>query len=328
MPDEPTNRRGFLRAFVRSAGEALVEATGAVKAEMDEPEAAAPSAAPDPAPRTHAAPLTQAPPVVRSLTVEEVLDLATEEGLAHRAEALRGLARAGTRLTPPGGDDPARSWIGRPAATAGTDGTAAAVADIDLADPALAGGPLPGGGRLRVQVIVPRRAPIGRCSRAHVAVDPAGASARVEARPVALSTEMMLPRVWAAPVAALMFVEAEQAAYFRLRDRVADLQGVPVEDGDAEGVARHHLLGYPTETSGTMPLECELASRGLDLDTELHRVPPEVVAASERWRLLLQLTQDERGGVVLGPGAERLYFWITQDGLDRQDFSEVWAIPR
>ena len=77
-----------------------------------------------------------------------------------------------------------------------------------------------------------------------------------------------------------------------------------------------------------MPLECELASRGLDLDTELHRVPPEAVAASERWRLLLQLTQDERGGVVLGPGAGRLYFWITQDGLDRQDFSEVWAIAR
>ena len=34
---EPTNRRGFLRAFVRSAGEALVEATGVVKTEFDEP---------------------------------------------------------------------------------------------------------------------------------------------------------------------------------------------------------------------------------------------------------------------------------------------------
>jgi len=326
VPDEPTNRRGFLRAFVRSAGEALVEATGAVKAEMDEPEAGAPSA-PEPT-RDPSPPLTQAPPVARSLTVDEVLDLATEEGLAHRAEALRGLARAGTRLTPGGGDDPVRSWIGRPAATAGADGTVAAVADIDLADPALAGGPLPGSGRLLVQVIVPRRAPIGRCSRAHVAVEPAGASARVEARPVELSTEMMLPRVWAAPVAALMFVEAEQNAYFRLRERVADLQGVAVEDGDAEGEARHHLLGYPTETSGTMPLECELASRGLDLDTPLHRVPPEVVAASERWRLLLQLSRDDHGGVVLGPVPERLYFWIAQDGLDRQDFSEVWAIAR
>jgi hypothetical protein len=321
---EPTNRRGFLRAFVRSAGEALVEATGAVKAEMDEPEpeAAAPTA-PAPPP-----PLTQAPPVARSLTVEEVLELATEEGLAHRADALRGLVRASTRLTPAAGDGSARSWIGRPAATAGADGTVAAVADIDLADPALAGGPLAGDGRLVVEVVVPRRAPIAACGRAQVRVEPEDASARVEARPVELSTEMMLPRVWAAPVTELMFQEAEQGAYIRLRERVAELQGVPVEDGDAEGVARHHLLGYPTETSGTMPLECELASRGLDLDTPLHNVPQAVVAGSERWRLLLQLTQDEAGGVVLGAGRERLFFWIAQDGLDRQDFSEVWAIAR
>jgi len=327
---EPTNRRGFLRAFVRSAGEAIVEATGAVKAELDEPVepaepvegGAAPSAAAPPPP------LTQASPVERSLTVEDVLDLATEEGLADRADALRGLARAGTRLTPAAGDGPARSWIGRPEATAHADGTVAVVADIDLADPALAGGPLPGDGRLIVEVIVPRRAPIGPCSRAQVRVEPDDLSARLEGLPVELSTEMMLPRVWAAPVTALMFAEPEQAAYIRLRERVAELQGVPVEDGDAEGVARHHLLGYPTETSGSMPLECELASRGLDLDTPLHQVPQPVVAASERWRLLLQLTQDEAGGVVLDAGSERLFLWIAQDGLDRQDLSEVWAIAR
>jgi len=328
MTDEPTNRRGFLRAFVRSAGEALVEATGAVKAELDEPDAAAPSA-PDPAPpATPALPLTQVPPAPRSVTVEDVLDLAKEEGLAHRAEAVRGLARAGTRLTPATGDDPPRSWIGRPAATAGADGTAAAVADIDLADPALAGGALPGRGRLVVQLVIPRRVPIRPCSRAQVRVEPGDAPGRVEARPVELSTEMMLPRVWAAPVTALLFQEAEQSAYIRLRERVADLQGVPVEDGDAEGVARHHLLGYPTETSGTMPLACELASRGLDPDTPPHKLPREVLAASERWRLLLQISQDEHGGVVLGPGPERVYFWIAQDGLDRHDFSEVWAIAR
>jgi hypothetical protein len=325
---EPTNRRGFLRAFVRSAGEALVEATGMVNAELGEsaervePDAAPSATGPPPVP------LTQAPPVARSLTVEEVLDLAAEEGLAHRADALRGLARAGTRLTPAAGDGPARSWIGREAATAHGDGTVAAVADIDLSDPALAGGPLPGSGRLIAHVIVPRRAPIGPCTRAQVRVKPADTSERVEARSVDLSTEMMLPRVWAAPVTALMFAETEQAAYIRLRERVAELQGVPVEDGDAEGIARHHLLGYPTETSGSMPLECELASRGLDLDTPLHRVPQAVVAASERWRLLLQLTQDEAGGVILGAGTERLYLWIAQDGLDRQDLSEVWAIGR
>jgi hypothetical protein len=325
---EPTNRRGFLRAFVRSAGEALVDATGMVNAELREPgERIEPDAAPS-APGPPPVPLAQASPVARSLTVEEVLDLAAEDGLAHRADALRGLARAGTRLTPADGDGPARSSIGRAAATAHGDGTVAAVADIDLADPALAGGPLPGSGRLIAQVIVPRRAPIGPCSRAHVRVEPDEFSERVEARPVELSTEMMLPRIWAAPVVALMFQETEQSAYIRLRERVAELQGVAVEDGDAEGVARHHLLGYPTETSGSMPLECELASRGLDLDTPLHRVPQDVVAASARWRLLLQLTQDEDGGVILGAGTERLYLWIAQERLDRQDLSEVWAIGR
>jgi hypothetical protein len=151
---------------------------------------------------------------------------------------------------------------------------------------------------------------------------------RLETRAVELSTEMMLPRVWAAPVAVLMLDGEEQAAYIRLRERVAELQGVRVEDGDAEGVARHQLLGYPTETTGTMPLECELASRGLDRDTPPWEVPAEVLAASARWRLLLQLTADERGGVVLGVGCERLFFWIARDRLERQDFTEVWAIAR
>jgi uncharacterized protein DUF1963 len=327
---EPTNRRGFLRAFVRSAGEAFVEATDAVKGELDEPEAApssgsATDAAPPP---PSAGPLTQAEPVAHTLTVDEVLDLAAEEGLAHRADAVRDLVRASTRLTPVAGDGPARSRIGRPAATADAEGPVATVADIDLADPALAAGPLPGSGRLVAQVVVPRRPPIPSFSRADVRVEPDDGTPRDEALGVELSTELSLPRVWAAPVSALMFVEAEQNAYIRLRERVAELQGVQVEDGDAEGIARHHLLGYPTETTGTMPLECELAARNRDRDTPPHRLPPEVVAASTRWRLLLQLTQDVDRGVVLGAGPERLYLWIARDALEREDFSQVWAIAR
>src|SRR5262245_14130343 len=120
MP-EPTNRRGFLRAFVRSAGEAFVEATEAVKGEFDEPDAAAPRE-PEPEPEP-TPPLAQAPPVTHTLTVDDVLALAAEEGLAHRADALRELARAGTRLVPAKEDAPTRSWIGRPADTAHADGT-------------------------------------------------------------------------------------------------------------------------------------------------------------------------------------------------------------
>src|SRR6185312_10016344 len=123
---------------------------------------------------------------------------------------------------------PARSWVGRAPATADADGTVAAVADIDLADPALAAGPLAGSGRLIVEVIVPQRAPISACSRATVRVAPDDASGRVEGRAVELSTEVTLPRVWAAPVVALMRDEAEQRTYIRLRARVAEIQGVQV----------------------------------------------------------------------------------------------------
>ena len=327
MP-EPTNRRGLLRALLQTAGEALGEFTDAVNAgtapfEQAAAEQARAEAADEPPPE-----LTQMAPVERSLTVADLLDLAAEEGLAGRADALRALARPSTLLVPSLGVGPDRPWIGRPPETARADGTLAAVAEIDLADPALAGGELAGAGRLVVMIPVPRGARIPPCSRAHVRVEPETLAEGAPGRSVHLSTELTLPRVWAAPVQALELDDAEHAAYVRLRQRVAELQGVPVEDGDADGVARHHLLGYPTETSGTMPLACELASRGLHPDTPPTDVPEDAAAASERWRLLLQITQDERSGVPLGPGVARLFFWIAQDRLERQDFSEVWAIAR
>jgi hypothetical protein len=320
---EPTNRRGFLRELVRGAGEALAEVAGGAKSEETHAEAA-PAAASAPEPVRE---LTQAPSVPSTLTVEEMLELASEEGLAHRADALRDLALPSTRLTPAADAGATRSRIGRPAATAGRDGVMATVAEIDLAEPALAGGPLAAAGVLIADVIVPRRAAIGH-GRANVRIAPDPDGELADALAVELSTELMLPRVWAAPIRALDLVETEQAAYIRLRERVAAAQGVTAEDGDAEGIARHILLGYPTETSGTMPLMCELASRGLDPQMSPFDAPQAAVDASERWRLLLQLTQDEPAGVRLGAGTERLYLWVEQDRLDRQDLSEVWAIGR
>jgi hypothetical protein len=255
----------------------------------------------------------------------EIDDLLAEEGLERRRDALRELVRPATRLTSTLGAGPNRSWIGRPVDTVPVDGLAP-VAEIDLADPALAHGPLAGAGRLRVLVEVPPDAPLAPGRRAQVTVEPEPSDA--PGRSVHLSTELTLPRVWAAPVQALALDDAEHAAYVRVRERVAELQGVTVEDADAEGVARHHLLGYPTETSGTMPVACELASRGLDPDTPPGDIPDDIVSASERWRLLLQVTQDVRSGVTLGEGLARLYLWIAEDRLARQDFGEVWAIGR
>jgi uncharacterized protein YwqG len=77
-----------------------------------------------------------------------------------------------------------------------------------------------------------------------------------------------------------------------------------------------------------MPVACELASRGVDPDTMASDIPPDAVAAAERWQLLLQLTQDVGSGVTLGGGVARLFLWIDRDRLARRDFSEVWAIAR
>jgi uncharacterized protein DUF1963 len=319
VADEPTNRRGLLKALVRSAGQALGEFTDAVNAGQE----AAERAAPPPEPPAPPPELSQMVAVSRTLTMAELDDLIAEEGLAERRDALRDLVRPATRLTSTLGAGPNR--IGRPIDSPPVDGVAP-VAEIDLADPALADGPLARAGRLRVAIEVPPDAPPAPCGRARVSIEPEPSDA--PGRSVHLSTELTLPRVWAARVQALALDDAEQAAYGRLRERVAELQGVTVEDGDAEGVARHHVLGYPTETSGTMPLTCELASRGLDPDMPPDEIPEDVIDDAERWRLLLQITQDLRSAIALGSGVERLYLWMAADGLERQDFQEVWAIAR
>src|SRR3954447_1769650 len=331
MGPEPTNRRGLLRALVQSAGQVFGDFTDAVNAGQDAAERAMPAPEP-PAPPPK---LTQMVPVPRTLTMAELDDLVAQEGLADRRDALRALVRPATRLTPTLGAGPNRSWIGPPAdppvAQAERDAappgaTLAPVAEIDLADEALADGPLAGAGRLRVLTETATDGPLEPCRRAQLSLlEWPGPS---PGRSVHLSTDLTLPRVWAAPVQRLELDAREHAAYVRLRERLAEEQGVTADDAEADTAAVHHLLGYPTETSGTMPLACELASRGLAPDTAPGDVPADAEAAAERWRLLLQLTHDAASGVRLGDGVARLFFWIDRDRLERRDFSEVWAIAR
>jgi hypothetical protein len=334
MGPEPTNRRGLLRALVQSAGQVFGDFTDAVNAGQDAAERAMPAPEP-PAPPPE---LTQMAPVARTLTMAELDDLVAQEGLEDRGDALRGLVRAATRLTPTLGAGPNRSWIGPPAdppvaraqteadPAATTGATLAPVAEIDLADEALADGPLAGAGRLRVLTETAADGLLEPCRRAQVSVlDEPGPS---PGRSVHLSTELTLPRVWAAPVQRLELDAREHAAYVRLRERLAQEQGVTADDAEADTAAVHHVLGYPTETSGTMPLACELASRGLDPDMAPSDVPENAEAAADRWRLLLQLTHDAASGVTLGDGVARLFFWIDRDRLEDHDFSEVWAIAR
>src|SRR5690242_10774221 len=103
---------------MRGAGEAIVDVAG-VDTGARKPQPGRPGAR---------APMPQAPPFTRSLSVEELLEAAEQEALGHRREALRDLARPSTRLTLAGDAGPARSVVGRPAATAQEEGTVASVA--------------------------------------------------------------------------------------------------------------------------------------------------------------------------------------------------------
>jgi hypothetical protein len=138
---------------------------------------------------------------------------------------------------------------------------------------------------------------------------------------------MTLPRVWAAPVQRLRLDALEHDGYLKLRRRIATLQDVELDDGLGAAIAYHRVLGYPNETSGLMPLMCELTSAGYDAD-ELDGVAEDFGERATRWRLLAQLTVDEEGPWNLGGLGGRVYFWIDEDDLRAQDFTRVRAIAQ
>jgi hypothetical protein len=367
-----SSRRAFLRDFARNAAGGMREVTGAEDEPLPSPSASLhpPASAPPAAP-----PRSPARAAERCLSVDELLALAAEEGLPGRDAALRRLARRSVRLTPPvdgeggardeagerdgaGDGDAAGAWLGGvPSLAAGDEwpawaaGRLSAVAQLDLADPALegfaaaaadparaaeagaaeAGGawPFPRAGRL-LFFFDTDRAPSGlqaaQRGAARVLLEPQGTVAARGGQPLRLSTELTLPRVWAPAVAALGLDGDEHDAYVRVRRELALRQGVEPEDDGGPSVAYHRLLGHPDETSGTMERVCELTARELDA------APPsqlDLVSASDasRWRLLLQLTVEEPLAWRGEPGV-RLFFWIAAEDLAAGDLSRVWAIPR
>jgi uncharacterized protein YwqG len=93
--------------------------------------------------------------------------------------------------------------------------------------------------------------------------------------------------------------------------------------------AEHKLLGHPNIVQGSMQMECELLSRGI----EPERAPKEIWAGAEaekamrEWRLLLQLGSDEGAGMMWGD-AGCLYFWIREEDLRQRRFERVWAMQQ
>ena len=117
---------------------------------------------------------------------------------------------------------------------------------------------------------------------------------------MALSPELVLPQPWHEAVQAIDFDGAELAAYARLREHLQDLQGVERDDGGGANVAYHRLLGYPDETTGSMPSECG----------------PSPLASAD-WRLLAQIS--------VGP-ARRVYLSIRAADLASGTFADLRAV--
>jgi hypothetical protein len=328
---EGSSRRGFLRALMRDAARGATEASKVIGPPGLRPllQAALPSEAP---PQREVIDIDDPPPIgadlqpaqaaTREVDVEELLRWAVELGLGPRSHALRELAVPSLRLTPGIADEGV--WLGgEPELPDDVDwphwggGLLDLIVQIDLARTEL---PLEGHLLLFFDTL---RAPSGQAPGAEdaaraVIVPTADARGPRAGEPMRITRELMLPRAGSGSVQALDLDPQEAGAYGRLRARLAQEQGVELEDGEGKEIAYHRMLGLPNDVSDRMPIVCEMTSRdrqGSEFDP---LADMDVEPAAARWRLLAQ---------VSGTAAGRLYFWIPREDLEAGDLSTIRVVP-
>ena len=146
---------------------------------------------------------------------------------------------------------------------------------------------------------LPRRARRRRlCRRAA-----AGRVAALAERPVQLSVELTLPSESAGLPRELALDPHDLDAWQRLREALAELQGVEVEDRAFDWHALHRLGGWPDASEEGMEADCELVTHGIDLNAGERYFDPRVPSsrpARTSWRLLLQVSSDDDLGTSLG----------------------------
>jgi hypothetical protein len=310
---DASSRRGFFRRLAGEIGERVIPFVDEA-VPRDEPDVVEVEAEPQ---RT-----TRARPARTRVTVDELLAMAGDLGLGERLHAVRDLARDSVRVTL--GDAPAEraSRLGEGPARPHEP---FCPARLDLAEVAAV---------LGAEARLPRHGMLSCVAtgdgeyRVAIDDDAPGAQRR---RPVDLSVELQLPRVWSTPVQALDLDPGEHEAWQRLRELLAERQGVELHDETWELQAIHRVLGYPDERNGDMPLMCELLARGHELGDDPPFAHPRAAEAEPhagRWRLLLQLTIDDDLGWSWGGGRERLYLWIDEQQLANGDFAHVRAIAQ
>jgi len=359
---ESHDRRSFFKQLLRGAAQTAEEITTAFRGDEPPPTQSEEPAVDDWG-MSWGASYQQRPvaaePAQRTATLDELLDLCRESGLEHRVDDVAAHTRASVRLTPTGDGAavPAGGTKlgGLPDLPPGFEwpdwrgGDLGFVGQIRLADVAALGGfgagdatPLPRGGLLLVFFDLDMRPaglrPEDRGGCRVVLVDDVSALAPAADRvatlaelPVRPSVELTLPSESAGLPRALELDPNDLDAWQRLREALAELQGVEVEDRSFDWHALHRLGGWPDASEEGMEADCELVTNGIDLNAGQRyfdpRVP-ELEAGADRWRLLLQVSSDDDLGSTFGYPVGRLYVWIRDDDLRAGRFDDVWAFVR
>ena len=90
----------------------------------------------------------------------------------------------------------------------------------------------------------------------------------------------------------------------------------------------HRMFGCAQDIAGDFRLDCEIASRDLDLSDDFDFCSTEgekLASESEKWQLLLQLDSDPLAQ-MMWVDSGRLYFAIREEDLVARRFEKVWLI--
>ena len=300
------DRRGFFKELLREVAGVAQELNSLVQPPAEPEPELEPWQPSPPVPARPATPLLDAE--------ASLLALCQDVGLEHRADDVRRAVRTSIRLTP-ADPAPGRSRLGgSPELPPGFEWPSwqgrelGFLAQIELAEVASVapGLPLPDRGLLLffydLETLPSGLAADDGPSCRVVLVDADAELAEDDERapaihvlPVELSRELMLPSPWSFHAEQLELTAEEMEAWDQLRERLAQAQGVELEESVPDRIALHRLLGYQDEIGREVELDCELAAAGIDADdaSAYWESRSEHEDAAREWLLLFQLSGDE-----------------------------------
>ncbi len=256
------------------------------------------------------------------------------EGLGAHAADVAPLVRPAVRLVPRRGDAPGRSHLGgSPLLGAGQEWPRCAgrpldfLVQLDLAEMhALLGeGPLPAAGQLcfffSADVLGQGRLRGAACPVVHVTGAGVPTDPPADARPPAV---LQLPcALELARFDDLPDLDARNPLHERLGATEAErYRAIAAFLAGGGGDAHHKVLGHAEPFGDSMELVCEALSGGGPSSTGGTYVTRELLARSQRWRLLLQLDSDESVPWMWGD-LGRLYYWLPEEDLRQSRFDRV-----